>query len=159
MSEPMLSIQGLTKRFGGLLATDHLDMSVLQGEIHAVIGPNGAGKTTLIGQLSGELAPDEGRIVFDGIDLTREPIHRRARLGLGRSYQITQVFREFSVLENVAMAVQAHEGHSFRFWAPASADTRLSAPAMRTLGRVGLAAKADTPASELAHGEHRQLEQ
>ena len=128
MSEPMLSIQGLTKRFGGVLATDNLEMSVHPGEIHAVIGPNGAGKTTLIGQLTGELIPDAGRIIFDGADLTREPVHKRAQQGLARSYQITQVFREFSALQNVAMAVQAHGRHSFRFWSPASADAGLSGP-------------------------------
>jgi len=153
-----LEITGLVKRFGGLLATDHLSLTLEPGEIHAVIGPNGAGKTTLIHQLSGELLSDQGRIVFDGRDLTREPIHKRALAGLGRSYQITSVFTDFTVLQNVCLAVQAHAGHSFRFWRPAANDTSLTAPARAALEQVGLADRANTPVAELAHGERRQLE-
>ena len=107
-----LEVTGLVKRFGGLLATDHLSMSLHQGEIHAVIGPNGAGKTTLIHQLGGEITPNEGRIVFDGRDITHEPPYRRSLAGLGRSYQISSVFLDFTVLQNTCMAVQAHAGHS-----------------------------------------------
>ena len=146
------------KRFGGLLATDHLSLTLEPGEIHAVIGPNGAGKTTLIHQLSGELLADEGRIVFDGRDFTREPIHRRALAGLGRSYQITSVFTDFTVLQNVCLAVQAHAGHSFRFWRAAASEAALTGPARAALEQVGLAGRADTPVAELAHGERRQLE-
>jgi len=154
----ILQVTGLVKRFGGLLATDHLSLSLERGEIHAVIGPNGAGKTTLINQLGGEILPDEGRIVFDGHDLTREPPHRRAMAGLGRSYQITSVFNDFSVLQNTALAVQAHAGHSFRFWRAAASESALTEPAMAALRQVGLLERAHTPVAVLAHGERRQLE-
>ena len=154
----LLKTTGLTKRFGGLTATDTLDLEVRPGEVHAVIGPNGAGKTTLVNQIVGELAPDAGAIEFDGHDITRMQTFRRARLGLSRSYQITSVFPEFSALENVAIAAQAHDGHSFGFWHPAVAEQKLSIPSRNALEEVGLGAKADVRASELAHGERRQLE-
>jgi branched-chain amino acid transport system ATP-binding protein len=153
-----LRIEGLVKRFGGLLATDHVDLELAPGEIHAVIGPNGAGKTTLINQLSGDLLPDEGRIVLDGQDLTREPPWRRALAGLGRSYQITSVFPEFTVLQNVALAVQSHAGHSFRFWRAAMSEPALVEPARAALEQVGMAALAERPVGALAHGQRRQLE-
>ena len=153
-----LEVRGLVKRFGGLLATDHVDLDLARGEIHAVIGPNGAGKTTLINQLSGEILPDAGRIVFDGQDLTHEPPFRRARAGLGRSFQITSVFNDFSVLQNTALAVQAHAGHSFRFWKPAASERALTEPALAALRRVGLLDRAQVPVASLAHGERRQLE-
>ncbi len=155
---PVLQVQGLVKRFGGLTATDDLSIALVPGEIHAVIGPNGAGKTTLINQLSGEFFPDEGRIVFDGRDITRLPPHERALAGLGRSYQITSVFPDFTVLQNVCMAVQGHAGHSFRFWTPVSRQRELTEPARAALAQVGLADRADTPVAALAHGERRQLE-
>jgi branched-chain amino acid transport system ATP-binding protein len=154
----ILEVTGLVKRFGGLLATDHLSLSLQRGEIHAVIGPNGAGKTTFINQLGGEILSDEGRIVFDGQDITREPPFRRARVGLGRSYQITSVFNDFSVLQNTALAVQAHAGHSFRFWRAAAREAALVEPALAALAQVGLTERAHTPVSVLAHGERRQLE-
>ncbi len=153
-----LEVTGLVKRFGGLLATDQLDLTLERGEIHAVIGPNGAGKTTLINQLSGEIIPDAGRIVFDGHDLTHEPPFRRARAGLGRSFQITSVFNDFTVLQNTALAVQAHAGHSFRFWRAASSERALTEPALAALAQVGLLERAHTPVAVLAHGERRQLE-
>jgi branched-chain amino acid transport system ATP-binding protein len=154
----VLAVENLVKHFGGLLATDHLSLRVAPGEIHAIIGPNGAGKTTLINQLSGELASDAGRIVFDGRDITREPAYRRALMGLGRSYQITSVFPEFTALENVALAVQAHAGHSFRFWRRALSESALIEPARAALIQVGLADRTHTPVAALAHGERRQLE-
>ena len=154
----MLKVDGLVKRFGGLLATDHLSFHVEPGEIHAVIGPNGAGKTTLMHQLGGEIAPDEGRIVFDGRDITHEPPHRRSLAGLSRSYQITSVFVDFTVLQNVCLAAQAHAGHSFRFWKPAASEPALVATAMQALQQVGLDDRALRPVSTLAHGERRQLE-
>jgi branched-chain amino acid transport system ATP-binding protein len=154
----ILIVTGLTKRFGGLLATDGLSLAVAAGEVHAVIGPNGAGKTTLLAQLSGELAPDAGSIRFAGRDITRLPVHQRSLSGLARSYQITQILPEFTALENVMLAVQARTGHSFRFWQPARSCAGLTEPAREALEQVGLAARADTPADELAHGEHRQLE-
>ncbi|MGR0183437.1 ABC transporter ATP-binding protein [Azospirillum aestuarii] len=158
MSTPLLSTDSLVKRFGGLAATDGLSLSVAEGELHALIGPNGAGKTTLIGQLSGELTPDSGTILFDGRDVTRLPVHKRAQRGLARSFQITSIFPSFTALDNVALAVQAHAGHSFRFWRDAGRDRRLTDPARAVLERVGLGARADTCADALAHGEKRQLE-
>ncbi|UKJ73455.1 ABC transporter ATP-binding protein [Azospirillum brasilense] len=157
-SPPLLSTDSLVKRFGGLAATDGLSLSVAEGELHALIGPNGAGKTTLIGQLSGELTPDSGTILFDGRDVTRLPVHKRAQRGLARSFQITSIFPSFTALDNVALAVQAHAGHSFRFWRDAGCDRRLADPARSVLERVGLGDRADTRADALAHGEKRQLE-
>jgi len=158
MAEPLLHVRGLRKRFGGLVATDGVDLDVAAGETVAVIGPNGAGKTTLIAQLSGDLAPDAGRICFAGADVTALPAPARSRLGLARSFQITSIFREFSALDNVALAVQAHAGHSFRFWRPARAEAALREPARAVLEQVGLGARGDVPAGTLAHGEQRQLE-
>jgi branched-chain amino acid transport system ATP-binding protein len=154
----LLTVSGLVKRFGGLTATDGVDLAVEPGELHAVIGPNGAGKTTLINQLSGELTPDAGTIRLDGRDITREPVYRRAMMGVGRSYQITSVFPEFSVLVNVMLAVQAHAGHSFSFWRPLTSEAALVARAREALTQVGLADRADVPVAALAHGERRQLE-
>jgi branched-chain amino acid transport system ATP-binding protein len=154
----LLAVTGLVKRFGGLVATDHLDFDVQPGEIHAIIGPNGAGKTTLINQLSGELAPDEGRIAFDGGDITSLPPYRRALSGLARSFQITSVFSEFTALQNVMLAVQAVSGHSFSFWRPALGEASLTGPAREALAQAGLSAHEDTPVAAMAHGVRRQLE-
>jgi branched-chain amino acid transport system ATP-binding protein len=154
----LLETRGLVKRFGGLVATDAVSIDVRPGEIHALIGPNGAGKTTLVSQLTGSLAPDAGTIHFAGRDVTRLPTHARVRLGLARSFQITSVLREFTALENVALAVQAHAGHSFRFLADARRDERLRGPARLGLEAVGLGARAETLAAALSHGEQRQLE-
>ena len=158
MTESLLEVTGLLKRFGGLLATDNLDLDVSEGEIHAVIGPNGAGKTTLIGQLAGEIAPDGGRITFDGRNITSLPPHRRSRLGLARSFQITSIFLNLTATDNVALAVQAHDGHSFRFWRPARAERALRDPALAILEEVGLQRRADEVTANLSHGEQRQLE-
>ncbi|MFN4311127.1 MAG: ABC transporter ATP-binding protein [Ferrovibrio sp.] len=158
MLEPVLKASNLVKRFGGLTATDDLSLDIREGEIHAVIGPNGAGKTTMIGQLIGELRPDSGSIRFMGEDITQLPVHRRSHLGIARSFQITSIFLNFTALDNVALAVQAHDGHSFRFWADARRDARLRDPALEALKQVGLAHRADVVASALSHGEHRQLE-
>jgi branched-chain amino acid transport system ATP-binding protein len=154
----MLETRDLYKHFGGLVATDKVSLSIREGELHAVIGPNGAGKTTLIAQLAGELRPDGGAILFDGRDVTRMPVQRRAAAGLARSFQITSVFPSFSALANVALAVQAHAGHSFRFWKPAARDGALTGPAREALELVGLGPRADVPAELLSHGEQRQLE-
>ena len=154
----LLEVHGLIKRFGGLIATDRVDFEVNAGEVHAIIGPNGAGKTTLISQLAGELHPDGGRIVFKGRDITRFSVPARSRSGLGRSYQISQIFAEFSALENVMLAVQAHAGHSFSFMRPVAGDDSLRKPALEALQLVGLEGRAQVQASALAHGEHRQLE-
>ena len=158
MPEALLEIDGLSKRFGGVVASDEISLNVPQGELHAIIGPNGAGKTTLIGQLAGELAPDAGRIRFEGQDVTALPTYRRSQLGLARSFQITSLFPDFTALDNVALAVQAHAGHSFHFWRPARQEASLREPARAALARVGLASRADMLVSKLSHGEHRQLE-
>jgi branched-chain amino acid transport system ATP-binding protein len=155
---PALRVRGLVKRFGGLVATDHLDLDVNAGEIHAVIGPNGAGKTTLINQLSGELLPDEGSIELHGEQVVREPVQRRARRGIARSYQITSVFQEFTALQNVMLAVQGASGGAFSFWTPVARDASLVDPALAFLQQVGLGAQAQARVSGMAHGARRQLE-
>jgi branched-chain amino acid transport system ATP-binding protein len=154
----MLEVKGLIKHFGALRATDGIDFEVREGETHAVIGPNGAGKTTFISQLAGNLRPDAGTVRFAGTDITTLPAPKRARLGLARSFQITSVYPEFSALDNVALAVQAHSGHSFRFWYPARRDPSLVEPAERVLDQVGLSQRKNVLAANLAHGEQRQLE-
>ncbi len=154
----MLSLRNLRKRFGGLAVTDDVSLDVEPGEIHAVIGPNGAGKTTLINEISGVLAPDSGSILFEGRDVTSLPLHRRARLGLARSFQITSVIPAFTALENTALAVQAGVGSSFRFFRAAASESRLNGPAMEALSQVGLGARAHIPAGAMSHGEKRQLE-
>jgi branched-chain amino acid transport system ATP-binding protein len=158
MAEPLLAAHGLVKRFGGLVATDGVELEIVPGAVHALIGPNGAGKTTLIAQLTGEIASDAGRVLFAGRDVTHLASDRRARLGLARSFQIASLFLDLTVIENVALAVQVHSGHSFRFWGAAERDARLQTPAQALLERVGLAARAATQAGELSHGEQRQLE-
>ena len=154
----LLEIKGLRKSFGGVVATKDVTLDVLQGEVHAIIGPNGAGKTTLISQLSGEQQPDTGDIRFDGRSILSASGPARAQLGMARSFQITSVFQDMTMLENVALAVQAHDGHSFRFWKSAKNDQRLNDKAMTFLDGVGLTDKADVLARETSHGEHRQLE-
>jgi branched-chain amino acid transport system ATP-binding protein len=154
----LLATTGLSKRFGGLLALADVTLSVMPGEIHAIIGPNGAGKTTLVSVLAGELRPDAGAIHLAGRDIARLGPARRAALGMARSFQITSVFRDFTALDNVALAVQARAGHSFRFWRPACRDPLLREPARAALAEIGLAARADTPAAALSHGERRALE-
>lgn len=157
-SRPLLHVSALNKRFGGVVATDSVSFDVYPGEIHALIGPNGAGKTTMISQLSGELAPDSGKIILDGENITALPAHARAGRGLARSFQITQLLQEDSALDNVALAVQARQGHSFHFWSRACEDASLRVPAMVFLEQAGLADRAHLPVSELSHGEHKQLE-
>lgn len=155
---PLLDIQNLVKRFGALLATDHVSLQVLPNEIHALIGPNGAGKTSLVAQLSGLLASDSGNIVFQGQNITALSTHERVHLGLARSFQITRLFKSFTVLENVALSVQAQMGHSFSFWKPVSLELALTDKAMSLLNDLGLAPRAHDRASELSHGEQRILE-
>jgi branched-chain amino acid transport system ATP-binding protein len=154
----MLEVRGLTKSFGALRACDGIDLEVKEGETHAVIGPNGAGKTTFISQLAGNLRPDTGTVRFAGADITTLPAPKRARMGLARSFQITSIYPEFSTLDNVALAVQAHSGHSFRFWRKARGDPALSEPAQRVLEEVGLSSRKNILAANLSHGEQRQLE-
>lgn len=145
-------------RFGGLLATDDVTLSFEPGEVHAIIGPNGAGKSTLISQLGGDRVPTSGTIRFNGEDITQLPAHARAARGIGRSYQITSIFPEFSVLQNVSLSIQASQGHSFHFWKQVASDDSLTKPAHRILAQVGLQDRASVKAGELAHGEKRALE-
>ena len=154
----MLELRGVSKRFGGVVATDDVTLDVVRGEVHALIGPNGAGKTTLIGQISGVLPTDMGRIVFDNADITRLSAHARVHAGLARSYQITSIFRRFSVLDNLALAVQARSGSSFSFWHPLASETALFDEARAIAAEIGLADKLDATAATLAHGEQRALE-
>jgi len=154
----MLRINKLVKSFGGILATDNLTFKVEPGELHAVIGPNGAGKTTLIEQITGEIEPDSGSIIFDGNDISKVPVHLRSAYGLARSFQITNIFMEMTVWDNVALAVQAHAGHSFHFWKNANKEQILREPAFEYLQQVGLEKRVDDVAENLSHGEHRQLE-
>jgi branched-chain amino acid transport system ATP-binding protein len=156
--EALLSLTGLVKRFGGLAATDGVDLAIGTGEIHALIGPNGAGKTTLVQQISGALAPDAGRIALAGEDITAMSMHERVHKGLSRSYQVTSIFRRLTVLENVVLAVQAGAGSSLRFWRAARAEEELAEAARGMLEQVGLAGRAGAVAGSLAHGEQRQLE-
>jgi branched-chain amino acid transport system ATP-binding protein len=158
MAEPLLATENLVKSFGGVIATNHLSLAVGEGELHAIIGPNGAGKTTLVAQLAGEIAPSAGRIRFAGADITALSMPARSQRGLARSFQIASLCREFTALDNVALAVQAHSGHGFRFWRAARRDEALRAPARAILAEIGLAARADRPAGLLSHGEQRQLE-
>jgi branched-chain amino acid transport system ATP-binding protein len=154
----VLETVAISKSFGALRACDAISLDVQQGEVHALIGPNGAGKTTLVAQITGEIAPDRGRILFEGREITALPTAARARLGLARSFQITSIFPSFSAEGNVALAVQATEPHSFRFWRPAASIGRLRVPARQRLGELGLAGRGQVVAAGMAHGEHRQLE-
>jgi branched-chain amino acid transport system ATP-binding protein len=158
MSDIVLDIARVSKSFGALRAADEVSLTVERGEVHALIGPNGAGKTTLMAMITGELAPDGGRIAFEGRDITHLATAQRARLGLARSFQITSIFSSFTAEGNVALAVQATEKHSFRFWREARRIERLRRPARQRLAELGLAERADTIAAGMAHGEHRQLE-
>jgi branched-chain amino acid transport system ATP-binding protein len=154
----MLELRAVSKRYGGVVATDDVTLDVVRGEVHALIGPNGAGKTTLIGQISGVLATESGRILFNGADLTRLPAHARVATGLARSYQITSIFRRYSVLDNLALAVQARSGSSFRFWRPVTDERALFDEARTIAAEIGLAARESAVAATLAHGEQRALE-
>ena len=158
MAEPLLRVAHLSKRFGALRVTDDVSLALEPGSVHAVIGPNGAGKTTLVHQISGMLSADAGQVLLAGEDITTLPMHARARRGLARTFQITSVIPGFSARENVALAVQAHDGSSFRFFRPAANEAALNGPAMAALAEVGLADRAEVPAATLSHGERRQLE-
>ena len=158
MAEPLLRVQNLVRRFGGITATDDLSLDIAKGELHAIIGPNGAGKTTLITQLTGQLQPNSGTIHFGGRDITRLPAYRRSALGLARSFQITSLLKDFTAADNVALAAQAHDGHSFYFWGNARKEKHLREAARMALARVGLEQRADVVVSELSHGEQRELE-
>ena len=158
MVEPVLEISNLVKNFGALRATDGVTIDLRPGEIHALIGPNGAGKSTLIHQICGTLRQDSGSIRFNGDDISGLGVADRAKLGLGRTFQVSSLAPEFSALRNVMLAVQARQGSSFHFFKPVMADKSLVDAAMAMLERVGLTARARIPSAELSHGERRQLE-
>ena len=157
-SHPKLEIRDLRKSFGAVHATQGVNLEVRPGELHALIGPNGAGKTTLLSQISGEILPDAGSIWLDGGDITRMPAHKRPGAGLARSFQISQLYPDFTAEDNVAMAVQAHSPGGFNLWRNARRMARLREPARHALERVGLGDRAGVRVSALAHGEKRQLE-
>ncbi len=157
-AEPLLRVTRLFKRFGGVTATDDLSLDVFPGEVHALIGPNGAGKTTFIGQLMGEIAPDAGEICFAGERIDRLSTPARVRRGLARTFQITELLTEETALDNVALAVQAGQGHSFRFFGDARRDRSLLEPALEHLAAAGLAGRGGVRVSALSHGERKQLE-
>lgn len=158
MAEPLLRVDRLVHQFDGIIATNNVSLEVPRGELHAIIGPNGAGKTTLINQLTGHLMPHSGRIYLAGRDITRLAAYRRCALGLARSFQITSLLRDFTAADNVALAAQARDGHSFRFWGNARKQKHLREAARSALTRVGLQHRADASVSELSHGEQRELE-
>jgi branched-chain amino acid transport system ATP-binding protein len=158
VAEPLLRVEKLVRRFGGIVATDNVSLDVARGELHAIIGPNGAGKTTLISQLTGQLLPHSGAIYLAGQNITGVPAYRRSALGLARSFQITSLLSDFTALDNVALAAQAHDGHSFRFWRNARKASHLRKTAQDALDRVGLGHRADIVVSRLSHGEQRELE-
>jgi branched-chain amino acid transport system ATP-binding protein len=158
MTAPVLRLESLGKRYGGLVVTDDVSLDIMPGELHAIIGPNGAGKTTLINEISGVISADAGRILFEGHDITALPAHTRAAAGLARCFQMTSVLPSFSALENVALAAQARDGSSFRFFGRVEAEEGLNVRARAALEEVGLAARAEVPAGQLSHGEKRALE-
>ena len=158
MNDVLLRTESLVKRYGGLLVTDHVSLDIRPGELHAIIGPNGAGKTTLINQLSGELFSNEGKVLFVGKDVSTLPIHRRAQMGLLRSFQITSIFEDFTVRENAVLAALGTKEHAFRFWQPMLSLSPQVKVAEEALHAAGLANRADTPAADLAYGQRRQLE-
>lgn len=156
--EVILETRDLCKQYAGLRANHNLNLALQKGEIHALIGPNGAGKSTLIAQLSGELAPTSGSIWYEGQDMTELAVYDRAQAGISRSFQVTSVFDEFDVIDNLSLALQAHHKHSYRFWSPVKKDDQLNEQALRLARQFGLEDHQHYPAGELGHGEKRQLE-
>ena len=158
MSLTILNISNLSKTFGGVVATDHLNLEIKHGELHAIIGPNGAGKTTLLAQLSGETLPDSGEIIFREENITALPPFKRSRLGIARSFQITSLMLEMDVIDNITLATLAQDNHSYKFWKPARDDIDLQKSALNALKEIGLEERAFEKVGNLSHGEHRQLE-
>ncbi len=158
MTDAMLAVRDLRKSFGALKAVDGVSLTLMPGEIHALIGPNGAGKSTLVALVAGQLAPDAGEIWLDGREISSLSVAGRARLGLGRTFQISSLALEFSALRNVMLAVQGRQGSSFDFLTPVRRDRRLLDPAREVLTRFGLEDRTDVPVAALSHGERRQLE-
>ena len=158
MTEALLEVRGLYKHFGGVVATDHLDLAVAAGRVHALIGPNGAGKTTLVAQICGEVEPDSGQVLFDGGDISALRAHERVAAGLARSFQITRIFGNLAVRDNIALAVQARSGSSMRFWDPVASWRELGEEVDALVEQLGLAAIRSQRAASLPHGEQRRLE-
>ena len=158
MNQPILKVSNLSKTFGGVVATDHLNLEIKHGELHAIIGPNGAGKTTLIAQLSGETLPDSGEIIFREENITAAPPFKRSRLGIARSFQITSLMLEMDVIDNITLATLSQDNHSYKFWKPAREDIDLRKSALNALKEIGLEERAFEKVGNLSHGEHRQLE-
>lgn len=158
MSLTILKVSNLSKTFGGVVATDHLNLEIKHGELHAIIGPNGAGKTTLIAQLSGETLPDSGEIILREENITALPPFKRSRLGIARSFQITSLMLEMDVIDNITLATLAQDNHSYKFWKPAREDIDLRKSALNALKEIGLDERAFEKVGNLSHGEHRQLE-
>lgn len=158
MTEPILEVRNLCKSYGAVQATKDFSFSVERGELHAIIGPNGAGKTSLVNQITGDILSDSGQILFNGRDITRLRDHRRARMGIARSFQITHIFEEISVAENLALSIISHSGHNFRFWQNAMKSEVVERELAQALNRVDLSHRAHLPAKSLSHGEKRQLE-
>ncbi len=154
----LLSVRGLSKRFGGVRAVDHIDLDVAPRETVALIGPNGAGKTTFYNLLSGRMQPSTGRVIFDGRDVTGLPPHRISRLGISRSFQITNIFPELTARENVEVALTALHGKTLRFFSRAGSDQALHDEAQALLGRLGLGSLAASRAGTLSYGDKRLLE-
>ena len=158
MAENLLITRSLSKQFGGVKAADSIDIEINSGELHALIGPNGAGKTTLISLITGILECDSGEIEFDGRKINEISAPSRSLMGLARSFQVTSILKDFTCQENVAVAIQAHHGHSFRFWKRVSSEADIQDKAVDVLQSVGLQNHLDTIAGNLAHGEQRHLE-
>lgn len=158
MTDHILQVRNLRKSFGALLASNNLSFSVRRGDVHALIGPNGAGKTTLVNQISGFLHPDSGSILFEETEIAALSPHRRAAMGLGRSFQITSIFDHLTVAENLALAILAHNGHTFRFWRNCLTIPLVQRTLPEALERVDLDGRSELPARHLSHGEKKQLE-
>lgn len=158
MNRPLLTLENLKKAYGSLAVTDGVSLTINASEIHALIGPNGAGKTTLVGQISGLIKPDSGRIFFNDSDISNTSASSRAQMGIGRSFQITSIFQSMTALENVALAVKAKQGHCFQFWKPITSYIDAQQRAAQIISTVGLSGQEKTPCEEMGHGELRQLE-
>lgn len=158
MTEPLLQIKGLHKSFGALTATDYVSLTLKPGEIHALIGPNGAGKSTLIKQIAGGLMPDKGEVWFDGRNVTALTTAQRARAGLGRTFQISSLAMEYTVLQNAVLGALGASGNVWRFWVSAMQDVELRHRAEEALARVGLSDQATKRTADLSHGQRRLLE-
>ena len=158
MASPILSIQKLSKKFGAVIANEDVSIDLYQGEIHGLIGPNGAGKSTLIKQISGEINQDSGKIILEENEISNHPVFERAKMGLARSFQVSSVIPNFTVLENVILAIQGNLGQTFKFWKPVSKNHELINAAYIYLEQVDMKMRMSVLASELSHGERRKLE-